>query len=116
MTLELNLDRVQKRIEALFKKEERAREGAEAMLEYKADVCAVREKTARLRALRAARGRRRNSMRRVRGSHSISIERLSSTSISGALLDKSQGAGRTKQDRSHNGYPGRSLAMAPHAP
>jgi len=51
-------------------------------------------------------------MRRVRGSHSISIERLSSTSISDALLNKSQGAGRTKQDRSHNGYPGRSLAMS----
>ena len=43
-------------------------------------------------------------MRRVRGSHSISIERLSSTSISDALLNKSQGARRTKQDRSHNGY------------
>jgi hypothetical protein len=54
MTLEVNLDRVQKRVEALFKKEERAREGAEAMLEYKADGCAVREKTARLRALRLA--------------------------------------------------------------
>ena len=52
--MEVNLDRVQKRVEALFKKEERAREGAEAMLEYKADVCAVREKTARLRALRLA--------------------------------------------------------------
>ena len=52
--MEVNLDRVQKRVEALFKKEERAREGAEAMSEYKADVCAVREKTARLRALRLA--------------------------------------------------------------
>jgi hypothetical protein len=54
MTLEVNLDRVQKRVEALFKKEERPREGAEAMLEYRADVCAAREKTARLRALRLA--------------------------------------------------------------
>jgi len=52
--LEVNLDRVQKRVEALFKKEERAREGAETMLEYRADVCAVREKTARLRAVRLA--------------------------------------------------------------
>ena len=52
--MEVNLDRVQKRVEALFKKEERAREGAEAMSEYKVDVCAVREKTARLRALRLA--------------------------------------------------------------
>jgi hypothetical protein len=54
MILEVNLDRVQKRVEALFKKEERAREGAEAMSEYKADVCAEREKTTRLRALRLA--------------------------------------------------------------
>ena len=52
--MEVNLDRVQKRVEALFKKEERARESAEAMLEYKADVCAVRERTTRLRALRLA--------------------------------------------------------------
>jgi hypothetical protein len=52
--LEVNLDRAQKRVEALFKKEERAREGVEAMSEYKADVCAVREKTVRLRALRLA--------------------------------------------------------------
>jgi len=50
----VNLDRAQKRVEALFKKEERAREGVEAMSEYKADVCAVREKTVRLRALRLA--------------------------------------------------------------
>ena len=50
----MNLDRVQKRVEALFKKEERAREGVEAMSEYKADVRAVREKTVRLRALRLA--------------------------------------------------------------
>ena len=43
------------RAEALFKKEERIREGAEAMAEYKAEQKAVREKTARLRALRLAR-------------------------------------------------------------
>ena len=40
--------------EAIFKKEERARDGAEAMLEYEAEGRAVREKTARLRALRLA--------------------------------------------------------------
>jgi hypothetical protein len=54
MTLEVNLDRVQKRVEALFKKEERVRQGAEAMLEYKAEARVVREKTARLRTLRLA--------------------------------------------------------------
>jgi hypothetical protein len=40
---------------ALFKKEEQMREGANAMAEYKAAQQAVREKTARLRALRLAR-------------------------------------------------------------
>jgi len=43
------------RASALFKKEERIREGANAMAEYKAAQKAVREKTARLRALRLAR-------------------------------------------------------------
>jgi hypothetical protein len=44
------------RAEALFKKkEERRREGQEAMAEYEADGHAMREKTARLRALRLAR-------------------------------------------------------------
>ena len=43
-----------KQIEARLKKEERAREGARAMLEYEAERRAVREKTARLRTLRLA--------------------------------------------------------------
>ena len=43
------------RASALFKKEERIRKGANAMAEYKAAQQAVREKTARLRALRLAR-------------------------------------------------------------
>ena len=43
------------RAEALFRKEEQMREGAKAMAEYKAEQNAVREKTARLRALRLAR-------------------------------------------------------------
>lgn len=42
------------RAEANFKKEERAKEGAEAMLEYQANSRLVREKTERLRALRLA--------------------------------------------------------------
>ena len=41
--------------EAVFKKEERATEGAKAMSEYKAAVEAERAKTERLRALRLAR-------------------------------------------------------------
>ena len=48
-----NIERV--RAEALLKKEEQMREGANAMAEYKAAQQAVREKTARLRALRRAR-------------------------------------------------------------
>jgi hypothetical protein len=43
---------LKKRADARFKKDERVREGTKAMLEYEAEVRAVREKTARLRALR----------------------------------------------------------------
>jgi hypothetical protein len=45
---------LEKRAEASFKKEERAREGAKAMLEYEAQERAVRKNTERLRALRLA--------------------------------------------------------------
>jgi hypothetical protein len=41
-----------KRAEASFKKEERDRDGAKAMLEYQVEGHAVREKTARLKVLR----------------------------------------------------------------
>jgi len=43
---------VRRQAEKLFKKEERARDGSAAMIEYQADAIAAREKTARLRALR----------------------------------------------------------------
>jgi hypothetical protein len=43
---------LKKRADARFKKDERVREGTKAMLDYEAEVRAVREKTARLRALR----------------------------------------------------------------
>ena len=43
------------RAEALFRKEERRRDGQEATAEYQTNGDAVREKTARLRALRLAR-------------------------------------------------------------
>jgi hypothetical protein len=43
---------LKKQANARFKKDERAREGTKAMLEYETEGRAVREKTARLRALR----------------------------------------------------------------
>ncbi len=52
----MNSHQPQDRAEALFKKkQERLREGQQAMAEYQADRRAVGEKTARLRALRLAR-------------------------------------------------------------
>jgi aminoglycoside N3'-acetyltransferase len=45
---------VRARAEANFKKEERAREGAQAMLEYQANGRDVRENMAKLKALRLA--------------------------------------------------------------
>jgi hypothetical protein len=42
------------RAEASFRKEERAKEGAKAMMEYQANGRMIREKTERLKALRLA--------------------------------------------------------------
>ncbi len=54
--MEANQSTARARAEALFKKEEQMREGAKATLtEYKAVQQAIRENTARLRALRLAR-------------------------------------------------------------
>ena len=54
--MSMNSHQALDRAEALFKKkEERLREGQEAMADYEADGHAMREKTARLRALRLAR-------------------------------------------------------------
>jgi hypothetical protein len=47
-------DQARQRAERIFKKEERARDGSAAMIEYQADAIATREKTARLKALRLA--------------------------------------------------------------
>jgi len=47
-------NQARKRAEKHFKKEERAQDGRQAMVEYKAHGLAVREKTARLKALRLA--------------------------------------------------------------
>jgi hypothetical protein len=54
--LDTNAKRIHDRAEAAFKKkEERLREGQQAMAEYEAARLATNEKTARLRALRLAR-------------------------------------------------------------
>jgi hypothetical protein len=59
MTLATKMDEarateVRARAEASFRKEERAKEGAKAMMEYQANSRIVREKMERLRALRLA--------------------------------------------------------------
>jgi hypothetical protein len=51
----MNSDQALRRAEALFKKEQQAREGQQAMADYQAKLHATRETTARLRALRLAR-------------------------------------------------------------
>jgi hypothetical protein len=45
---------LKKRADARFKQEARALDGRKAMTEYEAQVLAIREKTARLKALRLA--------------------------------------------------------------
>ncbi len=47
-------DKARRWAEAVFKKEERDRDGRAAMTEYEAEARATREKTARLKALRLA--------------------------------------------------------------
>lgn len=53
--MSVNTDEALRRAEALFKKEQQLREAQQAMAEYQAGLHAMREKTARLRALRLAR-------------------------------------------------------------
>jgi hypothetical protein len=50
----MNSDQAHQRAERNFKKEERARDGRQAMIEYEVQARATREKTARLKALRLA--------------------------------------------------------------
>jgi len=47
-------DQTRQRAEQSFKKEDRARDAQKAMTEYEAQARAIREKTARLKALRLA--------------------------------------------------------------
>jgi hypothetical protein len=51
----MHSDEAHRRAEKLFKKEQQAREGQQAMAEYQVKLDAMREKTTRLRALRLAR-------------------------------------------------------------
>jgi len=50
----MDSDTARARAEAAFRKEQQARDGASARLEYDVAMRAVQEKTARLRALRLA--------------------------------------------------------------
>ncbi len=50
----MNSDQARQRAEENFKREEQGRDGRKAMSEYEARTVAIREKTARLRALRLA--------------------------------------------------------------
>jgi hypothetical protein len=52
--LSMNTDEAHRCAEALFKKEQQLRGAEQAMTEYQAELQAMREKTARLRALRLA--------------------------------------------------------------
>ena len=54
MTLTTKSNEARARAEASFRKEERAKEGAKAMMEYQANSRMIREKTERLKALRLA--------------------------------------------------------------
>ena len=51
----MTVEETSRRAETLFKKEQQLREAEKAMAEYRAELQATREKTARLRALRLAR-------------------------------------------------------------
>src|ERR1700730_9743684 len=63
--LSVNTDEARRRAETLFKKEQQLREAQQAMTEYQAGLRMMREKTARLRALRLTRdAANNNKMRR----------------------------------------------------
>ena len=54
-TLTTESNKAHARAEASFRKEERAKDGAKAMMDYQANARMVREKTERLKALRLTR-------------------------------------------------------------
>jgi hypothetical protein len=61
----VNSNQDRQRAEKIFKKEERARDGREAMTEYQAGVRATREKTARLKSLRLDRDARAKELQSI---------------------------------------------------
>jgi hypothetical protein len=52
--ISMTSDEVRRRAEGSFKEQQRARHGRKAMTEYEAQARTIREKTARLKALRLA--------------------------------------------------------------
>jgi hypothetical protein len=64
--LSVNTDEARRRAETLFKKEQQLREAQQAMTEYQAGLRMMREKTARLRALRLARDAANNNNKKMR--------------------------------------------------
>jgi hypothetical protein len=66
--LSVTTDETRRRAEALFKKEQQLREAQQAMAEYQAGLHTMRERTARLRALRLARDAANNKKKMRRAS------------------------------------------------
>ena len=64
--MSVNTDEARRRAETLFKKEQQLREAQQAMAEYQAQLRVMREKTARLRALRLARDAANNNKKKMR--------------------------------------------------
>ena len=62
-------DQARQRAERNFKREERALDGRKAMAEYEAQARAIREKTARLKALRLAKEAQAQQLSELPGSH-----------------------------------------------
>ena len=67
--MSMTTDATHRRAEALFKKEQQLRDAHQAMAEYRAELDAMREKTARLRALRLARDAANHKLARDAASH-----------------------------------------------
>lgn len=64
--MSVNTDEARRRAETLFKKEQQLREAQQAMAEYQTQLHVMREKTARLRALRLARDAANNNKKKMR--------------------------------------------------
>jgi hypothetical protein len=96
MTLASSND-TQKRIEARFKRDERAQDGAQAMLEYLAEGRAVREKTARLRVLRLAAeaGKKDAGVKAAAKQAKGSVKKAADRVTSGAKLKALKAKGKT---------------------